>query len=169
MQAQRYILENKVPVPCQDAVAWREFMKHEKNVLIAQDVIGQFRVMTVFLGFNHSDSEKPMFFQTTCFGTNSSRPKYSGTWQRACLEHRGKIACAQELTKFAAEKAAGIDRSFKAIDCILEPEVGEIQFILESEAEAIRSMPTNRKHWERRGRMIVFLVYPRQSLRLHQP
>ncbi len=90
--------------------------------------------------------------------------KYSGTWQRACLEHRGKIVCAQGLTKFAAEQAAGINRSFKAIDCILEPEAGEIQFLLESEAEAIRSMPINRKHWERRGRMIVFLIYPRQSL-----
>lgn len=98
---------------------------------------------------------REMFFQTTCFGTNSARPKYSGTWQRACLEHRGKIACAQGLTEFAAEKAAGIDRSFKAIDCTLDPEAGEIQFILESEAEAIRSMPTNREHWERRGRMII--------------
>ncbi len=160
---QRFILNNNEPVPCHDEEAWRAFMRCKENILIAHDVIGQFRVMTVFLGFNHGNAEKPKFFQTTCFGTSTEgTPKYSGSWQRACLEHRGKIACAQGLTKFTAERAAGIDRSFKAIDCVLAADAGEIQFILEAEAEAMRVMPTNRKHWERRGRVIVFLVYPRE-------
>ena len=161
--AQRFVLNNKVPVPCNDEETWRTFMRCEENVLIANDTIGQFRVMTVFLGFNQGSAENPKFFQTTCFGTSTEgKPKYSGRWQRACLEHRGKIACAQGLTKFAAERAAGIDRSFKAIDCVLAPEAGEIQFVLESEAEAMWVMPNSRKHWERRGRMIVFLVHPRK-------
>ena len=161
--AQRFILNNKMPFPCKDEDAWRAFMRCKENVLIAHDTIGQFQITTVFLGFNHGSAENPKFFQTTCFGTSTEgKPKYSGTWQRACLEHRGKIACAQGLTKFAAEKAAGIDRSFKAVDCILAPDTGEIQFILESESEAMRVMPTNRKHWERRGRMIVFWVHPKK-------
>ncbi|MEO0348597.1 MAG: hypothetical protein AAF282_00950 [Cyanobacteria bacterium P01_A01_bin.15] len=160
---QQFILNNKVPVPCGDEDTWRAFMRCKENVLLANDTIGQFRVMTVFLGFNYGNNENPKFFQTTCFGTSTEgKPKYSGTWQRACLEHRGKIACAQGLTKFAAERAAGIDRSFRAIDCVLVPDAGEIQFILESESEAMRVMPTNHKHWERRGRMIVFLVHPRK-------
>lgn len=160
---QRFILKDNVPVPCGNEHQWREFMQDKQNVLVGQDVIGQFRVMTVFLGFNHGSAEKPKFFQTTCFGTSTEgKPKYSGSWQRACLEHRGKIACAQGLTKFAAERAAGIDRSFKTVDWVLVPDAGEIQFILESESEAMRVMPKNRKHWERRGRMVVFLVYPRQ-------
>lgn len=93
---QRFILQEKVPVPCIDERQWREFMQDKKNVLVGQDVIGQFRVMTVFLGFNHGNTENPKFFQTTCFGTSTEgKPKYSGTWQRACLEHRGKIACAR--------------------------------------------------------------------------
>lgn len=159
--AQHFVLDNKVPVPCNDEDTWRAFMRCQKNVLVANDTVGQFQVMTVFLGFNQGDSENPKFFQTTCFGTSTEgKSKYSGTWQRAHLEHRGKVACAQGLTKFAAEKAAGIDRSFKAIDCVLAPDAGEIQFVLESEAEAIRIMPTNRKHWKRRGRTIVFLIYP---------
>ena len=133
---QQFILNNKVPVPCGDEDTWRAFMRCKEN---------------------------PKLFHTTCFGTcTEGKPKYSGTWQRACLEHRGKIACAQGLTKFATERAAGIDRSFRAIDCVLVPDAGEIQFILESESEAMRVMPTNHKHWERRGRMIVFLVHPRK-------
>lgn len=160
---QRFIINDKVSIPCNDEETWRSFMRCKENVLIANDAIGQFRVMTVFLGFNQGSTENPKFFQTTCFGTSTEgKPKYSGSWQRACLEHRGKIACAQGLTKFAAERAAGIDRSFKAIDFVLAPEAGEIQFVLESEVEAMRVMPTNRKHWERRGRMIVFLVHPRK-------
>lgn len=158
---QKYILENRVLVPCQDENVWREFMRDKDNILLAQDTVGEFTVVTVFLGFNHGNLEKPKFFQTTCFGTDGeNHPRYSGTWQRACLEHRGKIACAQALTKFAADRAAGIDRSFRFIDCKFAP--GEIQFLLESEADAIKMMPTNRKHWERRGQMVVFLIHPRQ-------
>ena len=158
---QRYILANKIPIPCQDEAEWRAFMQDENNVLVAQDAVGQFRVMTVFLGFNYGNVEKPKFFQTTCFGTDSQgKPRYSGTWQRACLEHRGKIACAQGLTKFNADRAAGINRSFKFIDCTFAP--GEIRFLLESEEDAIKMIPTNRKHWERRGRVVVFLIRPRQ-------
>lgn len=158
---QKYILENKVPVPCQDETMWREFMGEKDNILLAQDTVGVFTVVTVFLGFNHGDFEKSKFFQTTCFGTDGeNHPRYSGTWQRACLEHRGKIACAQALTNFATDKAAGIDRSFKFVDCKFAP--GEIQFLLESEADAMRMIPTNGKHWERRGQMVVFLIHPRK-------
>mgnify|MGYP001800276791 CR=1 FL=1 len=140
---------------------WREFMRDKDNILLAQDTVGAFTVVTVFFGFNHGNLENPKFFQTTCFGTDGeNHPRYSGTWQRACLEYRGKIACAQALTNFEADKAAGIDRSFRFIDCKFAP--GEIQFLLESEADAIRMMPTSRKHWERRGQMVVFLIHPRQ-------
>ena len=162
-EQQQYILKQKVPVLCQDESMWREFMRNKNNILLAQDTVGTFTVVTVFLGFNHGNFEKPKFFQTTCFGTNGeNNPRYSGTWQRACLEHRGKIACAQALTNFAAARATGVDRSFKFIDCKFAP--GEIQFLLESEAAAMRMMPTNRKHWERRGQMVVFLIHPRKSL-----
>ncbi|MBE9069540.1 hypothetical protein IQ260_23115 [Leptolyngbya cf. ectocarpi LEGE 11479] len=154
-----------MPVPCYDENVWREFMRDKGNILLAQDTIGEFHVVTVFLGFNHGTLAKPKFFQTTCFGTDGeNHPRYSETWQRACLEHRGKIACAQALTKFAAEKAAGIERSFKFIDCKFAP--GEIQFLLESEADAVQMMPTSQKHWERRGQMVVFLIHPKtQNMR----
>lgn len=42
-------------------------LRCKENVLIANDTVGQFRVMTVFLGFNQGSAENPKFFQTTCF------------------------------------------------------------------------------------------------------
>ena len=154
---QHYILENQVPVICNEEATWREFMRKGENLLVAKDGVGKYTVITVFLGFNYGDIEAPKFFQTTCFGASSeTRSKYSATWERACLRHRGTVACAESLTTFMADQAVGIDRSFEFIDCKVVP--GELQFILKSEAEAIECMPTNRKNWERRGRVIVFLL-----------
>lgn len=154
---QHYILENQVPVICGDETAWRTFMRNGENLLIAKDAVGKYTVITVFLGFNHGDTDTPKFFQTTCFGASSEkRSKYSATWERACLRHRGTVACAESLTKFAADQAAGVDRSFEFIDCNVVS--GELQFVLKTEAEAIEFMPINRKNWARRGRTIVFLL-----------
>ncbi|MEM8613525.1 MAG: hypothetical protein AAGF93_16000 [Cyanobacteria bacterium P01_H01_bin.105] len=154
---QHYILENQVPVICDNDTTWRVFMRVGKNLLVAKDSVGRYTVVTVFLGFNYGDTETPKFFQTTCFGASSeTRSKYSATWERACLCHRGTVACAESLTKFAADQAAGIDRSVDFVDCKVVP--GELQFVLKSETEAIKFMPTNRENWERRGRMIVFLL-----------
>ncbi|MBE9070167.1 hypothetical protein IQ260_26350 [Leptolyngbya cf. ectocarpi LEGE 11479] len=154
---QHYILEKQVPVICDDETTWRAFMRNGENLLVAKDAVGKYTVITVFLGFNHGEIETPQFFQTTCFGASSeTRSKYSATWERACLRHRGTVACAESLTKFAADQAAGVDKSFEFVDCNVVP--GELQFILQSEAEAIEFMPTNRENWERRGRVIVFLL-----------
>lgn len=154
---QRYVLENQVPVICNDEATWRAFMRQGENLLVAKDMVGKYMVITVFLGFNYGDIETPKFFQTTCFGTSSeTRSKYSATWERACLRHRGTVACAESLTTFMAEQTIGVDRSFKFIDCKVVP--GELQFVLKSEAEAIKFMPTNKKNWERRGCVIVFLL-----------
>lgn len=154
----RYILEGETPIICDDECRWREFMRDGRNILVARDEVGKFTVVTVFLGFNHGTEEKPKFFQTTCFGADNPMPKYSKDWHWAMLQHRGKIACAEGLIKFSAERAAGIDRSFKFVDWKIYPD--ELHFVLASEADAERAMPVNKKHWERRGRTIVFLVRP---------
>ncbi|MEM6254975.1 MAG: hypothetical protein AAF821_18825 [Cyanobacteria bacterium P01_D01_bin.156] len=134
-------------------------MRDEDNILLARDEVGQFSIVTVFLGFNNGSVENPQFFQTTCFGSDTGSPKYTKDWDWAMAHHQGKIACAKAWIKFSEEKAAGIDRSFRFVDCQVHPP-GEIHFLLESEAEAKRVMPFNKRHWERRGRTIVFLVRP---------
>ncbi|ESA35025.1 hypothetical protein N836_14800 [Leptolyngbya sp. Heron Island J] len=151
----RYILKDYQPVICDDESTWRAFMNDGANLLVAQDTVGKFTVVTVFLGFNYGNIEQPRFFQTTCLGTDSeNRPRYTATWEQAMLQHRGKVKCAQMLTNFAAEQAAGIDRSFRFVDCKVIP--GELQFVLESEAEAIRALPEDQGDWQRRGRVLVF-------------
>ena len=112
-------------------------------------------MITVFLGFNYGGAAQPKFFQTTCLGvTSEKRPDYAATWEQAMLRHQGVVQCGELLTKFEAEQTAGIDRSWEFIDCHVIP--GELQFILKSEAEALRVMPEDKKYWKRRGRMIVF-------------
>ncbi|MEO0870079.1 MAG: hypothetical protein AAFY17_16940 [Cyanobacteria bacterium J06642_11] len=151
----RYILKDHQPVICNDELAWRTFMNEGANLLLAQDRVGVFTVVTVFLGFNYGNVEQPRFFQTTCLGANNeNRPRYTATWDQAMLQHRGKIKCAEMLTDFAAEQAAGIDRSFRFVDCKVLP--GELQFVLESEAEAMRALPEDSGDWQRRGRVLVF-------------
>ena len=152
---QRYILQDRQPVICEDEATWRTFMNIGENLLVAQDAAGRFKVVTVFLGFNYGNAEKPKFFQTTCLGvTSEKRPDYAATWEKAMVRHKGAIKCGEMLTTFEAEQAAGIDRSWEFIDCRVGP--GELQFLLESESEAMRVMPEDRSHWKRRGRMIVF-------------
>lgn len=153
---QRYILQQQQPIICDDEATWRAFMADGKNLLVAQqDPAGDFTVVTVFLGFNHGTLEKPKFFQTTCLGASSEKmPHYSATWEQATLKHRGSIKCGEMLTNFAAERAAGIDRSLEFIDCKVIP--GELQFVLNSEAEALRVLREDKQYWRRRGRMIVF-------------
>ncbi|MBT9316932.1 hypothetical protein [Leptothoe spongobia] len=152
---QRYILQDKQPVICKDEVTWRTFMNNGDNLLVAQDSAGKFKVVTVFLGFNYGNTEQPSFFQTTCLGvTSEKRPQYAASWEKAMLRHRGAVKCGEMLTEFEAERAAGIDRSWEFIDCHVTP--GELQFMLKSEAEALRVMPNDQKHWKRRGRMIIF-------------
>ncbi|NEQ54916.1 MAG: hypothetical protein F6K11_33135 [Leptolyngbya sp. SIO3F4] len=152
---QRYILQDKQPVICQDEATWRAFMNSGDNLLVAQDAAGKYKAITVFLGFNYGNVEKPKFFQTTCLGvTSEKRPQYAATWEKAMVRHKGAVKCGEMLTEFEAEQAAGIDRSWEFIDCHVIP--GELQFVLESETEALRVMPEDQKHWKRRGRIIVF-------------
>ncbi|AFY37867.1 hypothetical protein Lepto7376_1524 [[Leptolyngbya] sp. PCC 7376] len=151
----RYILLDQQPVICHDEATWRRFMNDGDNLLVAHDLAGQFQVITVFLGFNYGTVDNPRFFQTTCLGADSEKhPHYSPTWQKAVLRHRCSVKCGELLTDFEVERAAGIDRSWEFIDCNIVP--GEIQFLLKSEADALKAMPKDKHHWQRRGRMIVF-------------
>ena len=56
-------------------------MQDKRNILLAQDTVGEFTVITVFLGFSYGNVEKAKFFQTTCFGTDrENHPRYAGAW-----------------------------------------------------------------------------------------
>jgi len=150
----RYILCDSQPTICSDANQWQQFIEDRCNVVLAKHQVGQYQVITVFLGFNHGTADKPQFFQTNFFGGSGSKPRYTASYKRALAMHRAKVACAEGLTRFAAERAAGIDRSFKAIDCKVVP--GEFQFILESEEAAIIALPKDKPRWSRQGNILIF-------------
>ncbi|MEO0377487.1 MAG: hypothetical protein AAF329_23370, partial [Cyanobacteria bacterium P01_A01_bin.17] len=150
-----YILRDGQPIICSDLNKWQQFIEDSRNVLLVQHQVGQYQIITVFLGFNHGTTNKPQFFQTNFFGGSGSKPRYTASLPQALVMHRAKVACAEGLTRFAAERAAGINRSFKAIDCKVVP--GEFQFVLESEMAAILALPENKHRWKRRGNVLVFL------------
>ena len=157
LEDQRYILENGQPVACDDETTWQEFMRNPENVLVAQDSAGKYDVLTVFLGFNQGSTEQPAFFQTSVFGMDEHSHGDAATWSEAQSYHAGLLMSANRMAKRQADIKAGIKRrSFTAID--IQVVSNEIHFVLESEEHAIKALPVDKKHWKRRGNVIVFVV-----------
>lgn len=152
----RYVLRDGHPIICSNLAQWRRFIEDRSNAVLAQDKVGQYQIVTVFLGFNYGTVDQPQFFQTNFFGgSDRSKPRYTGLLTRALAMHRAKVSCAKGLTRFATERATGIDRSFQALDCRVVP--GEFQFVLESEESAITALPKDKRRWQRRGNILIFL------------
>lgn len=88
-----YILDGKTAVKT-DEVTWaRWFESHDRQV--ARDVIGPYRVSTVFLGLDHSFTTDgpPLIFETMVF--TSARGIYMdrcATWEEAEAMHAKAVA-----------------------------------------------------------------------------
>jgi hypothetical protein len=65
----RYILEGKVPVPCDDLLQWARWIEDSKQRIVAQEYVGDLWVSTVFMGLDHSfsDTAPPLLFETMVF------------------------------------------------------------------------------------------------------
>lgn len=84
----KYILREKVAIPCADLLEWaREFELSGRHV--AEDIVGDVRVSTVFLGIDHAfDDGPPLLFETMIFG--GQRDQYQtrcSTWDAAEAQH----------------------------------------------------------------------------------
>jgi hypothetical protein len=86
-----YILQDKVPVPCEGLEAWALWaagnLRH-----IAYDQIGEVAVSTIFLGWNqrvfHRDSLPPILFETMILGgEHHGYQVRTCTWQEAEAAH----------------------------------------------------------------------------------
>lgn len=70
MTSGRYILDGKVPVPCEDLLTWAEWIEngHEQRI-VKQEYVGPFWVSTVFMGLDHNFLEigPPRLFETMIF------------------------------------------------------------------------------------------------------
>jgi len=94
-----YKLDGKVAVKCEDQNDWASwFSKTDRTV--ANDVIGDSRISTVFLGFDHSLKTDPWFegepilFETMVFGGELDGEQVRcSTWEQA--EEMHKHMCEQ--------------------------------------------------------------------------
>lgn len=88
----KYILKDRVPVPCDDLLEWgRQFEQEERRV--ARTEQDEVEVSTVFLGLDHSfGGGPPLLFETMVFGGGRDQEmrRYS-TWDQA--EEGDKAMC----------------------------------------------------------------------------
>ncbi len=92
-----YILVDKVPVEEPDIMKWGAFMNGPRHV--AETMIGEAKVSTVFLGLDHNWSGgPPILFETMIFGGKlEGYETRCSTWEEAEKQHR--LACATVLTQ----------------------------------------------------------------------
>ena len=85
----KYILEGRKVVPCPDLLTWAKwFEKADRHV--ADDIKGQVRVSTLFLGLDQNFGKRPpLLFETMIFGGqyDGDIERYS-TWEEAERGHK---------------------------------------------------------------------------------
>lgn len=88
MTLHEYILDGHTAVPCDSPQYWAWFESADRRV--ALDLIGPYRVSTVFLGIDHnfSDTGEPLLFETMVFGGESEEQIRYSTWEQAEAGHR---------------------------------------------------------------------------------
>lgn len=91
----RYILKDRIPIPCPDFEAWAQWLDANDR-FIAQDAIGHVLISTIFLGLDRNFMHKgpPLLFETA--RSTRDRPwmvmeRYS-TWELALEGHRRHVS-----------------------------------------------------------------------------
>jgi hypothetical protein len=108
----RYILDGKVPVPCDDLLQWGRWLQTADRT-VALTGIGDMQVSTVFLGLDHSFGYGPaLLFETMIFGgryADSARPadyqERCSTWEEAEAQHAKAVEHAKAQHAKAVEHA----------------------------------------------------------------
>ena len=90
----RYILVDRKPVECTDLLEWSQWFGDDKNRRVAENIIGNFRISTVFLGLDHNfiDIGPPILFETIVFvGKVIVWQERYPTWGEAMAGHQSCI------------------------------------------------------------------------------
>lgn len=89
-----YVLDGKTPVLEPDLLKWARMFEDSSGRRVAQDMIGDVRVSTVFLGLDHNfdDEGPPLLFETMVFGgsLDEETERYA-TWEQAEAGHAAMI------------------------------------------------------------------------------
>jgi hypothetical protein len=97
----KYILVDRVPVPCPDLMKWGQFMQYADRH-VAQTMVDGIRVSTVFLGLDHSWCDgPPVLFETMIFGGehDDEYQERCSTWAEAEEMHRVAVEAAKRAGK----------------------------------------------------------------------
>lgn len=95
-----YILDGKIPVPCDDIIKWGHMFESADRVVAKSDVGNGVRVSTVFLGLDHSYGEgPPLLFETMIFGgVHAGYEERCSTWDEAEKQHQIAVAIARSAS-----------------------------------------------------------------------
>jgi hypothetical protein len=82
MRLRHYILDGLEPIEVYNLMLWARWMEIAGNRRIAMDHVGAVCVSTVFLGTDHSWSDKgpPILFETMMFIEDDGRKGCSSSW-----------------------------------------------------------------------------------------
>lgn len=87
----KYILEDKIPVPCDDVIQWAEFFESADRQVAFTMIDGdKIVVSTVFLGLDNSLGilKPPLLFETMIFGGEFDLTGVkTATWEAAEKQH----------------------------------------------------------------------------------
>ena len=84
----KYILNDKIPVPVHDLLEWAEWMETADR-RVNFDMVGDTKISTVFLGLDRSfGGNRPVLFETMIFGgPHDGYQERCSTWEEAEIEH----------------------------------------------------------------------------------
>lgn len=91
-----YVLDGKTPKPVGGLEDWARWMQTGDRH-VAQDLVGDVRISTVFLGLDHSHvGGDPLLFETMIFGgPHDGHQTRASTWDEAEAQHAEAVAMAR--------------------------------------------------------------------------
>lgn len=112
MVSDKYILVDRTPVPVDDVMEWARWFG-TANRRVAQDVLGNVRVSTIFLGLDHGTGE-PRLFETMIFGgAHDHYQDWCSTWEQAEKMHADAVtlvtASSVSLPRRLLRRVIGLD------------------------------------------------------------
>ncbi len=97
----KYKLKNKIPVPCENAIEWALWFTYnfEERIVGIYEDDDNYKISTVFLGYNINFIENPKLFETAVFKDDifiEIMQRYR-TWEEAEIGHEKTIKSLPEI------------------------------------------------------------------------
>lgn len=93
----QYVLIGKIPRPEPDIIQWGKWFE-KNNRHVADTMVGDVRVSTVFLALDHNfGSGRPLLFETMTFGDDIEHQERYSTWEEAEMGHKKYVKMLEEL------------------------------------------------------------------------